>query len=197
MKLRKFMMTLLALGLSFCMMFALAGCGSTAEESSDETEAEEAEADDEDDSDDDDSSSSSNLILSLDDGTEIELSQFGEDEAYIYGKFIYETDGSMWVFGGDTLSVAFYDTDGELDMDLYAVTFYQAADEDSDYANYLYVVLTDVFEGSSACWYALNVTDDDDNLVAVALVNPSDEDVIYYLSVYEDEDDEDEDEDEE
>lgn len=207
----------LAVGLLLCvcMVLGLAACGSSSDDASDETgaeagaevetteedaDSEDEDADSEDDEDSDDEDSEYDLILSLDDGTEIELKQFDEEDAYIYGKFVYETDGSMWVFGGDTLSVAFLDDDDEIDMDLYYVTFYEAVNASDEASSYLYVVLTDEFEGSSACWYALNVTDDDDNLEGIALVNPSDEDITYYLTVYEDDedtDDEDSDEDSE
>lgn len=192
MKFRKIWTKILAVGLCFCLLAGLAACGSVSESNDDETDETEEAADDDSEEEEEDETTT-DLILSLDDGTEIQLSEFGEDEAYIYGKFIYESDGSVWVFGGDSLSVAYYNTDDELDMDLYDVGFYEAVDADEDYSSYLYIVLTDIFEGTSACWYALNVTDDDDNLVAVALVNPSDEDVIYYLSVYEDDDDDDDD----
>ena len=196
----------LGICLSICLMFSLAACTDSGTEDTQEDtgaaeEAEEAESSDEsedsDDEEDSDSDSSYDLILSLDDGTEVELAELDEDEAYIYGKYYYESDGSMWVFGGYSLSVGYYDEDGNLDVDIYDLGFYEAVDGDDD-TNYLYLVLTDVLEGTSACWYAANVTDDDGNVEGIALINPSDESYYYYLTIYEDDDDEDdEDEDEE
>lgn len=184
MKFRKIRLMLLGVCLSVCMAASLAGCGSTDSAQDESDAAEEADSSDED----DDSDTSSNLILSLDDGTEVELAELAEDDAYIYGKFYYETDGSMWVFGGHSLSVGYYDEDGDLDVDIYDVGFYEAVDEDD--LDYLYLVLTDVLEGTSACWYAANVTDDDGNVEGIALINPSDESYYYYLTIYDEDDDE-------
>ena len=67
MKFRKIRLMLLGVCLSVCMAASLAGCGNTDSAQDESDAAEEADSSDED----DDSDTSSNLILSLDDGTEV------------------------------------------------------------------------------------------------------------------------------
>lgn len=185
MKFRKVRLMTAALCFALIAALGLAGCGSSSTE--EDSSAEEEQEDEE------DEEGSISLILTLDDETEIGLIALDEDEAYIYGKYICESDGAVWAFGGYYLAVSFYDEDGELDSDIYSMGFYEA-DESSDASDYLYVVLTDLIEGTSVCWAAANVTDDDGEVTGVALINPSDESYYLYLVPYEEDEDETEDE---
>lgn len=134
----------------------------------------------------DSDTSDENLVLSLEDGAEITLTKYSDDDAYIYGKYQHESDGSMWVFGGDTLSIGFLEEDGTMNVDIYNVGFY--AVEENDYTDYaLCLVLTNTLDGTSACWYAANVVDDDNNTEGIVIVNPSDETYYFHLTVVEEE----------
>lgn len=121
-------------------------------------------------------------VLALEDGTEISVLELAEGTSAIYGYYTCENDGSAWAFGGDTVGVAYLDESDDLNVYVYSIDFYQT-EEDEDGRYYLCVLLNNVQEGTSTCWYVMNVLDDDGNTTGMVLQNPGNEEEYIYLTI--------------
>jgi len=149
-----------------------ADIGDEAEESTDEADAA-AESDD---------TEEAWQTLTLEDGTTISVRELEEGATAIYGYYTCENDGSVWAFGGDTIGMAYADENNDLNVYVYSIDFYQTvADEDGMY--YLCVLLNNEQEGTSTCWYVMNVLDDEGNTTGMVLQNPGNEDEYIYLTL--------------
>ena len=204
---------LLALGLTAGMIFSLAACSSS-DTSSDTSAADETEedADDSEDTDSDDTDSEDEdsedtdseeeeteeveqVVMTLTDGTEIELTELEEGYVSIYGEYYCQNDGSYWVFADTILSVSYIDDDSAAKGYICELTFY-STEEDEDGNVYLTAVCTNPLTETSTCWYVTNLYDENaEEVIGIAFVNPSDMDEYIALVLQEDEDEEEDSED--
>lgn len=171
----------LALAVTFCLMAAfIYGCGSSSGGTETESESETGTT----------SAEKETVQMTIGDDETISLIELDEGDGTIYGKYLCESDGSVWAFGGDILAVAFDDENGDESAYICNLEFYQTveADEEGNYS--LCVNIINVLENSSSCWYAGNIVDDDENVVGVVLINPSNEDETITLRAIEDEEEE-------
>lgn len=179
-------------GLTLCLCLSLglllASCGSDTGAGEDSGSSAESSAEAEDSAEDTETSAESEetedswQVLTLEDGTEISVRELDEGATAIYGYYTCENDGSAWAFGGDTLGVAYVDENSDLSVYVYSIDFYQTeADDDGMY--YLCVLLNNAQEGTSTCWYVMNVLDDDSNTTGMVLQNPSDSEEYIYLTL--------------
>lgn len=190
MKFKNFKRTLVfTLMLAFCTAF-LFGCGSSENSSGSSS----ADAEDED-SDDDDSTEAETVYMQLDDDSTVALIELESGDGSIYGEYYCESDGSVWTFGGDILGISFTDDDGEMRGYICYLTFYQTAEAEDDGTYQLCLGITNILEGVTSYWYAGNLVDEDENILGVALIDPSDSDSYISLLLFDDDEDDDEEED--
>ena len=191
---RKFV-RLLALGLTAGMIFSLAACssGDTSSDTSADTEAAEEEEDTSDEEEEEEEEAEQ-VVMTLNDGTEIVLTELEEGYVTIYGEYYCQNDGSYWVFADTILSVSYIDDDSAAKGYICELTFY-STEEDEDGNVYLTAVCTNPLTETSTCWYVTNLYDEEgEEVIGIAFVNPSDLDEYIALVLQEDED-EDEDSD--
>lgn len=174
---------LLALAVAFCLVASfIYGCGGTGggteAESETETEADTTEA-----------AEKETVEMTIGDDETIALIALDEGDGSIYGKYLCESDGSVWAFGGNILAVAFDDENGEESAYICNLEFYQTAEPDEEGNYSLCVNIINVLENTSSCWYAGNIVDDEENIVGVMLINPSNEEETITLRAVEDESD--------
>ncbi len=154
------------------MTFSLAACGGgdsdtgAAKESSDAAES--SDAGDE------------PITLKDASGDLIEVEK--SDDYGIGGTYVCAADRSVWSFGGDILGVGYIEDD-ELGSYVCNLEFYTTkADDDGN--SYLVVSIENMQTGDTSVWYVTNLVDDDDEVIAINLTQPGDEDT--YIRLYTD-----------
>ena len=199
---------LLALGLTAGMIFSLAACSSSdtssdtsaADETEEDADSEEEDSEDadseEEDSEEEETEEVEQVVMTLTDGTEIELTELEEGYVSIYGEYYCQNDGSYWVFADTILSVSYIDDESAAKGYICELTFY-STEEDEDGNVYLTAVCTNPLTETSTCWYVTNLYDENaEEVIGIAFVNPSDTDE-YIALVLQEEEEEEEDSEEE
>lgn len=176
--------TILLAALIFCLTASLLlGCGSASGDVS-------SSSDDTSGTSDTDTDESETIQMVLDDETTVDLIELETGEGSIYGEYYCSSDDSVWSFGGDILGIAFDEDDGTQRCYICYLTFYQTAEPEDDGTYQLCLGITNILEGVTSYWYAGNIVDDDENVIGVALIDPSDTSSYISLVILEDDDEE-------
>lgn len=184
------MIKLLALGLCVSFGLAMAACGDAAtDEGADTSVYDEPETEDASESDDtadtsgeDADDSEEEMVLELEDGSQITLTALDSDTIGVYGYYTCAADGSEWAFGGNNLAVAYPDEEDGMNVYVCSLDFYQTEpDEEGTY--YLCAVLNNTLDDVSTCWYVMNAVDDDGNTVGLLLQDPGNSEQYIALNI--------------